>query len=65
MAGDYITLMGADDVKSAGYTMRAAAMQMQQAASSIEYVLGRHEQFLDDWLLRFESALDRLTEVGE
>ena len=52
--GDYITLLGADDVKSAGLRMTAAANEMQRAAAAFEDTLFRHRQFMDDWLARLE-----------
>lgn len=57
---DYVTLMGADDVRSAGYAMRSAADDMRSAASSIDTTFDRHQRFLDDWLQRFETAIAAL-----
>lgn len=56
----YITLMGAEEVSSAGSRMVSAAHEMQSAASSFNYALEMHQRFLDDWLNRFEMAIDRL-----
>ena len=56
MAG-YITLLGAEDVRSAASTMSSAADDMRRAASSIEDSLERHRRFLDDWLQRFGDVL--------
>lgn len=50
-------LIGAEDVQSAGRTMMRAAEDMKQAASSMEDVLHRHHQFMDDWLHRLEAIL--------
>jgi len=61
---DYMTLMGADDVRSAGNTMREAASTMCRAASEIDYSLQQHQRFLDDWLQRFQAALEVLKEVA-
>ena len=55
---EYITLMGAEQVSSAGHTMRSAAEQMGRAASEMDSALHRHQQFLDDWLQRFERILE-------
>jgi hypothetical protein len=57
-------LVGAEDVRSAGNAMRSAADDMRSAASSIEGSLDRHQRFLEDWLQRFEAAIDRL-KVGD
>jgi hypothetical protein len=54
---DYVTLLGAEQVQSAGHSMWRAADQMQFAASAIETVLFRHQRFMDDWLQRFEYIL--------
>ena len=62
---DYVTLMGAEKVESAGYTMRSAAEQMQRAASSIDESLARHQRFLDDWLTRLEAALEKAQPASE
>jgi len=55
---DYVTLMGAEQVQSAGNRMSSAAEQMSRAASSIDESLRQHQRFLDDWLQRFEATLD-------
>jgi len=57
---EYITLLGAEQVQSAGCSMRDAGVRMQSAASSIEDSIQRHERFLDDWLTRFEIVVDKL-----
>lgn len=59
---NYVTLMGADDVRSAGNRMASAAEEMQRAAANIDGALDRHQRFLDDWLLRFEAAIDRFAQ---
>ena len=53
---EFITLLGAEDVRSAGTSMRSAASEMKTAAASIEDSLQRHKLFLDDWLMRLETA---------
>lgn len=54
---DYVTLMGAEEVRSAANTMLSAASEMRAAASSIDSSLEQHRRFLDDWLQRFEAAV--------
>lgn len=54
---EYITLLGAEDVRSAGSSMRVAASEMQAAANSIDNSLNMLQRFLDDWLIRFEESL--------
>lgn len=53
----YITLLGAEQVQSAASTMRSAAEEMSRAASSIDYSLQQHRQFMDDWLARLEEVM--------
>jgi hypothetical protein len=55
---DYITLLGADDVRSASHNMISAAERMQQAASSIQWAFDSHQRFMDDWLQRFQQATE-------
>lgn len=54
---EYVTLMGAEQVQSAGNRMAAAADEMRRAASYIDDTMVRHQRFLDDWLSRFEEAM--------
>lgn len=54
---DYVTLMGAEDVARAGSAMRQAADDMNRAALSFDESLRRHQEFMDDWLFRFNDAL--------
>ena len=56
--GEYITLLGAEDVRSAANTMRQAADQMQSAASMFDHSLTMHHRFLDDWLHRLQSVME-------
>ena len=55
---DYVTLLGAESVQSAGYTMRDAALNMSRAAGAFDDVLRRHQLFMDDWLNRFEAIME-------
>ena len=60
---DYVTLMGSEQVQSAGIAMRHAAEEMNRAASSIDSSLTQHQRFLDDWLQRVEAILTASQEV--
>jgi len=53
-----MTLLGADDVRSASHTMASAADRMQQAASSIQWAFEAHQRFMEDWLQRFQQATE-------
>jgi hypothetical protein len=63
---DYVTLLGSEQVLNAGYAMKSAASDMDRAAGNLEDSLRRHRMFMDDWLERFEAALNasRQTEEG-
>ena len=54
-----IVLIGAEDVRSAGYTIQSAAADMKQAVINLEGVLFQHQRFMDDWLQRFEYILEQ------
>lgn len=54
---EYIHLIGAEEVRRAGSSMRSAASDMIRAASTIDESLHRHQRFLDDWLMRLEAIL--------
>lgn len=61
----YITLIGAEEVSRAGNRMQDAANTMSSAASHLESVLTRHQQFMDDWLNRLDGVLqDRIHDLG-
>jgi hypothetical protein len=53
---DYVTLIGAEDVKRAANTMRDAARAIQDAACTIEEALRRHERVMDELVFRIEEA---------
>lgn len=57
MSDRYVTLMGAEQVQTAGHAMSRAAEQMSRAAGSIDDSLLRHQRFLDDWLQRLEQIM--------
>ena len=63
--GNYITLIGAEDVVRAGNNMNAAADNMARAASSIEESLSSHHQWADEWLTRLEQIMKPERERGE
>lgn len=55
--GDFIYLVGAEDVRSAGNTIASAATDMRAAVNNLDGVLLRHQTFMDEWLIRFEAAV--------
>ena len=54
---EFVTLMGAEDVRSAGSSIKAAAVDINMAAGSLNETLIAHQRFMDDWLYRFEEIL--------
>lgn len=54
---DYITLLGAEDVRTAGSQISSAAADMRQAANQIDDTFHRMRIFLDEWLIRLEELL--------
>ena len=58
----YVTLLGAEDVQRAGNTMCAAADRMQFAANSISDTADRQQRYMEEWMERFERAVDKLVE---
>ncbi len=52
-----IHLIGAEDVRAAGVQIRGAADTISRAAQSIAYSNETQQQFLTQWLERFEAAL--------
>ena len=60
---EYVTLLGAEDVRRAGAEMQRAANDMRNAAGDMQQAVQRQQQVMDDWLARFESVVDRLCEA--
>lgn len=56
---EYMTLLGAEQVQSAARTIESAASEMTRAASTISYALDAQQRFMDDWLQRFERAMEK------
>ena len=54
---EYMYLVGAEDVRAAANTMAQAAGDMQRAANSINETMESQRRYLDEWIGRFESAV--------
>lgn len=54
---DYINLIGAEAVQSAGHTMQRAADEMRHSAMTIAEALETHRRWSDDWLSRLAAVL--------
>ncbi len=68
---EYITLLVPEDVRSAEASMRSAASDMNRASADMNRAsadmneaLLQHQRFLDEWLLRFESVLEKNYKKG-
>lgn len=55
---EIIHLSGSDDVSRAGHAMQSAATEMKRAASEMSFAFEQHQRFLDDWLSRFQQAIE-------
>lgn len=62
---DYVHLIGAEQVQSAGNTMREAASEMQRAAYSISNDVDRLQRILDDILIRLDGIMNPEPVVAE
>lgn len=62
---DYVTLLGAEQVKNAAHEMHTAAEQMISAALTVHAALDRNQRFLDDWLCRLACILEKRLVAGE
>lgn len=62
---EYIHLIGTEDVRAAGNSMKAAAEITQRAAASIEDSLSRHRIFLDEKLSILEQILAEGVRIRE
>ena len=56
---EFITLIGAEDVRHAGHVIRDAAVDIQNAASSMAETAARHRDWMDEALSRFERLIER------
>lgn len=61
MSSDYVTLMGAEDVRCAANAIRSAAEDMRQTVGYFEDSLFRQRQFMDEWLERFREIMEKKT----
>jgi hypothetical protein len=57
--GDYVTLVGAEDVRRAGQNMSQAADEMLRAANQINDTVERLIRALDEHAARIEAATNK------
>ncbi len=55
---EFIHLTGAEQVQSAGVAMQGAAETMMRAANYLQETLAAHQVFMEEWMQRFEAALE-------
>ena len=63
---EYVTLIGAEDVRAAGHQIERAADTIRNSASELEVALHREAQRRDEFLDRLEDILksDRAARAG-
>ena len=54
---EFVHLVGAEDVSRAGSRMQEAAQIMKHAADEIDHAMRQHQQFLENWLQKFEQIV--------
>lgn len=55
---EYVYLVGAEQVQSAGHAMSGAASEMRHAASLISDTMYQQQQFMQQWLDEFRVVLE-------
>lgn len=55
---DYVTLMGAEQVANAGRAMSQATEDMKSTYSWFSDTCRQQQQFMDEWLTRFDGVLN-------
>lgn len=55
---DYVTLLGAEDVRRAGAMMQQAADDMKRASASIEHSLRQFGDRMEDHVQRLEALAE-------
>ena len=57
---DYVTLMGAEDVRAGGNAAERGGDAMRSAAGTIESALQQHSRSMDQWMYEFRELVERL-----
>lgn len=60
---NYVTLMGAEAVQSAGYTIKSAAEDMRQAATNMSQVASDMQREFENFLTSFRDILESQSNV--
>lgn len=61
---EYMTLIGSDDVRSAGRNMQDAAERIERAMSQFNTDVGRLSSILDEHAMRIEHAIAQQNKRG-
>lgn len=56
---EYVNLIGAEDVRSAGASMREAAEKMRSACESLSWSLDQHKRTMDRLIELMEESAQR------
>lgn len=59
----YMTLVGADDVRSGGHAVSSAAREMKEAASTIDYAFYQHRMTFGETVQQFANAVALQAEI--
>ena len=62
---EYVHLIGAEQVERAAQTMLSASAEMQRAVANMEHSFFQLGRELDDFISRFEAAVERLEVAAE
>lgn len=54
-----------EEVARAGHNMLRAAEQMAKVSNNMQLVFEAHQRFLDDWLIRYQGALEKAAPVAD
>jgi len=57
---EYITLMGAEDVRRGGNMAQEGGESMIRAANTIDESLRRFQSFMEDWLIELKDTIDAI-----
>ncbi len=55
-----MNLIGAEDAVKASRAMQAAANQMQSVVVNLESLMFQQQQFMTEWIERFEEAISHM-----
>ena len=60
MPTQYMHLIGTEQIQSAANRMVEAAHEMNRAADTIHFALQRHEQMMQDLMIKMDDLIDAI-----